>query len=219
MAKAASRSQVSFDQTSDYFVVSTSPFLLDKENKERLELIGKTSLKNGRWGVLIFSGGAATRFFSDSALKDKVKSLKGPIPKGLFPLTPVLGLPFLDFFAAQMLEIGIETGTLPPLILMVSSETADAIKAWRPHYPAEALIIIEQARHPRLDEDGDLVAHPDGRLVQTGDGHGGVFKALQQPRAGGDGGRDRDRVLKASPCGAGSLSQETVLWTSFVDGC
>ena len=165
------------------------PFLLDKENKERLELIGKTSLKNGRWGVLIFSGGAATRFFSDSALKDKVKSLKGPIPKGLFPLTPVLGLPFLDFFAAQMLEIGIETGTLPPLILMVSSETADAIKAWRPHYPAEALIIIEQARHPRLDEDGDLVAHPDGRLVQTGDGHGGVFKALQQPRAG-DGGRD-----------------------------
>ena len=92
-----------------------------------------------------------------------------------------------------MLEIGIETGTLPPLILMVSSETADAIKAWRPHYPAEALIIIEQARHPRLDEDGDLVAHPDGRLVQTGDGHGGVFKALQQPRAGGDGGRDRDR--------------------------
>lgn len=169
------------------------PFLLDKENKERLELIGKTSLKNGRWGVLIFSGGAATRFFSDSALKDKVKSLKGPIPKGLFPLTPVLGLPFLDFFAAQMLEIGIETGTLPPLILMVSSETADAIKAWRPHYPAEALIIIEQARHPRLDEDGDLVAHPDGRLVQTGDGHGGVFKALQQPRAGGDGGRDRDR--------------------------
>ncbi len=163
------------------------PDRLDGDDRETFAQAGRCALAEGRWAALIFAGGAATRFFSEAGDDPRVQSAVAAIgatpPKGLFPLTPVAKRSFLDMFAAQALQAGIASGTLPPLVLMASSVTAAATEDWRARadlrgLPREAILMVHQAEHPRLDEDGNLVVGPDGHLVRTGDGHGGVFRAL-----------------------------------------
>jgi UDP-N-acetylglucosamine/UDP-N-acetylgalactosamine diphosphorylase len=183
-------------ERSDVPPVSTlSPVVPDRleDDRDGRRQAGRRALATGRWGALIFAGGAATRFFSeagdDPRVRAAVASLGATPPKGLFPLTPVAGRSFLDLFAAQALRAGITAGILPPLVLMTSSTTAAAIEAWCANadlrgMPREAVSCLPQAEHPRLDAEGNLVVQPDGRLVRTGDGHGGVFRALRANRGG-----------------------------------
>lgn len=172
-----------------------SPVVPDRVDDDRDACLeaGNEALAKGRWGALVFAGGAATRFFSeagdDPRIQAAVARLGATPPKGLFPLTPVTGRSFLDLFAAQAMQAGVASGTLPALVLMTSSTTADAIEAWRANadlrgLPRDAVSCLRQAEHPRLDEEGNLVVQPDGRLVRTGDGHGGVFRALLAERDG-----------------------------------
>ena len=151
---------------------------------------GFRALKAGEWADVIFAGGAATRFFTEAGDDPVVRALAdrygGTPPKGVFPLTPVLGRSFLDRFTAEALETGIASGRLPPMVLMTSGQTAGPIGDWiakadHGGFPVQALWAMPQAEHPRLDPDGDLVARPDGSLVVTGDGHGGVYRALLAP--------------------------------------
>lgn len=170
------------------------PGRLDGRDQEALREAGRAALAAGRWGTLVFAGGAATRFFSDAGDHPRVRAVQsllgGTPPKGLFPLTPVQGRSFLDLFAAQTLEAGIASGVLPPLVLLSSSATDQPIRDWASRadlrgLPREVVLVIRQAEHPRLDADGNLIVRPDGRLVRTGDGHGGVFRALLASDAGG----------------------------------
>lgn len=138
---------------------------------------GLRSLARGEWACITFAGGSATRFFSE---------VEDPIPrvKGLFPLTPVAGLSFLELFAAEILDIGIETGCMPLWLIMTSSVTHSAILDWLKTppwgFPKDAIIVFKQGENPRLDEEGLPVVLEDGSLIWTGDGHGGVFKALER---------------------------------------
>jgi len=159
-------------------------------DREELEVAGRASLEAGHWSVLVFSGGAATRFFAGADTHPKARELVDRLgyapPKGLFPVTPVMGFSFLEMFAAQGLAAGIGSGRMPCLILMTSHLTDDAVRRWARTaplwgHPRDCLLILPQAEHPRLDADGDLLALPDGHLLFTGDGHGGVFRALLEP--------------------------------------
>lgn len=171
-----------------------SPIDTTKGTFDQATVAGQAALQRGEWATLVFAGGAATRFFSDAEDNLQVArfiSLFGDKPpKGLFPFTPIAELTFLDFFVGQTLSAGIKAGRLAPMILMASIGTRDAIEKWAKSYnrwgfPLSALIVIVQAEHPRLDEEGNLIAQPDGHLVVTGDGHGGVYRALLTPGADG----------------------------------
>ncbi len=166
------------------------PTRLDGPSRGDWAAEGLRALKAGEWADVIFAGGAATRFFTEAGDDPVVRALAerygGTPPKGVFPLTPVLGRSFLDRFTAEALETGIASGRLPPVVLMTSGQTAGPIGDWiasadHGGFPVQALWAMSQAEHPRLDPDGDLVARPDGSLVVTGDGHGGVYRALLAP--------------------------------------
>lgn len=156
--------------------------------------IGRASLAAGEWASIVFAGGAATRFYSDARDDPRVAAViarhgSAP-PKGLFPLTPVMGFPFLDLFAAEALAAGVAAGRMPVMVMMTSSLTDAAVRAWAADadlwgFPRNLLVVLGQTEQPRLDADGDLVVGPDGHMVVTGDGHGGVYKALLTPGSGG----------------------------------
>lgn len=144
---------------------------------------GISSLERGEWASAVLAGGAGTRFFSELG-EGSIRS------KGLFPITPLGKHSFLEFFAGEILSTGIKHGKLPLWLLMTSSLTHAEIEEWvrkeKLHgLPREGIIIFQQEEHPRLDEDGYLIVNRDGRLFWTGDGHGGIFRAILKKREGG----------------------------------
>ncbi len=153
-----------------------------KEITPELEEIGINSLKNGEWSDAILAGGAGTRFFSELG-EANLKS------KGLFPITPLGRHSFLEFFLSEILSTGISCGRLPICLIMTSSITDEEIKNWIKReeifgFPKEAVIIFQQEEHPRLDDDSSLIVLNDGSLSWTGDGHGGIYRALLKKRNG-----------------------------------
>lgn len=151
---------------------------------------GRLDLARGRWGVVIFAGGAATRFWAGAEKHPQamqvLRRFGGNAPKGLFPVCAKSGRSFLDLFGEQMLASGRDSGSFAPLVLMAGRATRAALQEWVDSslpdgFPRDMVRVMVQAEHPRVDMDGDLLVRPDGSLVFTGDGHGGVFRALLNP--------------------------------------
>lgn len=170
------------------------PAVIPGADRAEYERAGQRSLAAGEWAALVLAGGASTRFYAEAHTHPRARELVSRLgfqpPKGLFPVAPVSGRSFLELFAAETLAAGVETGRMPCLLVMVSDVTEAPIRQWFDTtdlwgFPKDFGVIVRQAVHPRLDDDGDLVAHPDGRLSWTGDGHGGAFRALLE--RGGDG--------------------------------
>jgi len=184
-------------------LLPVSPLSLEDPRRHSWEEAGLQALHQGAVASLVFAGGAATRFFSEAAGDPEVEALRERLganpPKGLYPLYAVLRRNFLEVFLAEALETGLAAGRLPPVVWMTSRQTDPAIRRWLAEdygetYPRERVLLLLQQEHPRLDMHGRLVVQPDGRLVRTGDGHGGVFRALCRLH-GGTSLRDRLRAM------------------------
>lgn len=159
--------------------VPGEPAIVPENEKAELAATGWQSLQRGEWAEVVFAGGAATRFQSSHGL---------PVSKGLYPVTPVRGKSFLELFCSQALAAGIKSGRLPLMLLLTSGATARDITEWRGRvapqgFPRDAIIELPQAEHPRLDAEGNIIIDEHGHIVVTGDGHGGVFKALLRGQA------------------------------------
>lgn len=161
---------------------------------------GLAALQAGKIASLAFAGGSGTRFFSKiheltSAIERPNEVLQrqqfdAGDPKGLFPISPVAGLRFYDRIVAEALHAGVLAGRLPWVLLLTSSVTHARTLAYLRSadlwgFPADGFIALQQADEPRLDARGDLVVTDDGRLAWTGDGHGGVYRALLAPGSNG----------------------------------
>ncbi len=166
------------------------PTRIAEAERPQYEQAGRQSLAAGQWAALVLAGGASTRFYAQAHAHPKARDLVARLgfepPKGLFPVAPVSGRSFLELFAAEVLAAGVESGRMPFFVVLVSDVTEAPIRQWFDRsdlwgFPKEFGVIVRQAVHPRLDEEGDLVAQHDGRLVWTGDGHGGAFRALLTP--------------------------------------
>lgn len=171
---------------------------------------GLESLRAGRWASLAFAGGSGTRFFSqieelDRALAEPNERLRRErfdvtAPKGVFPISPVAGLSFYERIAAAALAAGVRAGRLPWVLLLTSRVTHERSLAYLQQrdlwgMPAAGFIAFRQADEPRLDAHGDLVvADREGHLAWTGDGHGGVYRALLAPGRDGPGVLERLRA-------------------------
>ncbi len=165
------------------------------------EAAGEAALVAGQVAALAFAGGAGTRFSAGlaelgRALSPPSEALRcrgfGPDePKGAFPISPVRGLSFFELLLAQALGLGARTGRLPWVLLLTSgvthARTLDFLAREAPFgFPAAGWLALRQAEEPRLDGQGDLIVVDDeGHLAWTGDGHGGVYRALLRPGPGG----------------------------------
>ncbi len=144
---------------------------------------GNEALAGGEIASVAFAGGAATRFFSEL---NQLNNFDPRDPKGVFPISPVGGLSFFEIVIAEALDAGVRRSRLPLVMIMTSPVTHDRtrrffrrIDLWG--FPREGLVTFEQACVPRLDHSGLLiVADNQGQLSLTGDGHGGVYRALEQ---------------------------------------
>jgi hypothetical protein len=160
---------------------------------------GKNAFSNGAVAAVAFAGGAATRFKEGLAgvigalprVPERLKNgLDASAPKGCFPIGTVEGLNFFEMFAAQALETGMRCGRLPPCLLMTSGVTDEGTRRWLESadlwgMPPESIVVFSQAENPRLDADGDVLTAPDGRIVWTGNGHGGIYAAIKGRRPDG----------------------------------
>lgn len=157
------------------------------------EKSGRLSLEQGLWAVVVFNGGAGTRFFKEWNLiaeaidNPSERWIEDPPdredPKGVFPISPVMGMTFIERILAETLAIALDCGRLPPVLLMTSSVTHERTRQWLDeqdlwNYPKEQIKLFRQGEIPRLDEDGDLIVTAAGRFIWTGDGHGGIYAAL-----------------------------------------
>lgn len=162
------------------------------ERNEADRKAGLHSLEAGRWASIAFAGGAGTRFFShldelQSALAHPNEVLidgrfDSDEPKGAFPISPVGGTSFYGLVVAEALRCGALVGRMPWVVFLTSrvthARTCDYLERRPFGLPAQAWMAMQQAHEPRLDEDGLLVVGRDGQLAWTGDGHGGVYRAL-----------------------------------------
>lgn len=160
------------------------------DEQKPLTRLGADIIKSGKVAFLIFSGGAATR------LKEQYPELRDMylnkfqidlgddhnLPKGLIPISPTGYFTFISLFVEQVLRLQYEYGTIINLIIMVSSLTEKYIRAYfeSNNYfglMRRAVFFLRQRENPRLDEDGDMI-YDGEKIIATGDGHGGVYKAL-----------------------------------------
>ncbi len=162
---------------------------------------GLDALAQGHWASVAFAGGAGTRFFSQldqlhQALAQPNEGIRAgqfdiAEPKGVFPISPVGGLSFYQLILAQALATGVATKRLPRVLMLTSELTHERTAQYLARaplwgYPQDHCLLFTQAREPRLDVEGDLiVADEAGRLNKTGDGHGGVYRALLENRVSG----------------------------------
>ena len=179
--------------------VDTFPLVTMEEQEQRRELdaaAGLSSLEQGQWASVAFAGGAGTRFFS--SLGELARAIKEPNevlahktfdpsePKGVFPITPVGGLSFYEVIIAEALHAGITCGRMPWVLFLTSAITHARTERFLAGgdfwgFPKHLLRLFQQARVPRLDENQQLiVANDRGEFSWTGDGHGGVYRALLQ---------------------------------------
>lgn len=154
---------------------------------------GLESLRTGRWASVAFAGGAGTRFAAGLTKLRQALPRPNEIlrergfdpgePKGAFPISPVGGLSFYEIILAEALTAGVESGRLPWVLFLTSRLTDERTSAFlrgRDLFglPPGSWMTFKQAQGPRLDQSGCLIADREGHIDQTGDGHGGVYRAL-----------------------------------------
>lgn len=143
-----------------------------QEAERRVERIGREALEDDRVAVLTVAGGQGTRLRYDH-------------PKGMYPITPILGKSLFRYFAEQILAGRRRYGCALPWFVMTSptndAETRHFFRA-SDHFSlgAETVHFFVQRVNPILDGGGRLLlAEKDGLLVGP-DGHGGTFEALAE---------------------------------------
>ena len=135
-----------------------------------LHVLGERSFQNGEVAFLTVAGGLGTRLGFDG-------------PKGLFPMTPVIGKVLFQVFAEKLHALQQRYGRTFHWLIMTGDETDEATReAFKKHawYDEAYLHIFKQGTLPAFSTNKQPLLNEDGSIVCLPDGHGGVFKALKQ---------------------------------------
>ena len=164
--------------------------------------IGRQALIDGRIAWLIPAGGSGSRlvkvldqiyaslpFKRRYKVADKqMRSFDEDCAKGQLPITPVLGKTFYSLFMEQALAIGARVNRMPVIIFMLSDETRQASLYTITNHPLfktleSAIVIFDHGMNPVLDGNARIIpGDQQGRLAFSGNGNGGMFKAMWQTR-------------------------------------
>ena len=131
---------------------------------------GAKALRDDRVAALLVAGGQGTRFNYKP-------------PKGIFPITPVLGKSFFQVHAQKILAARRRYGCRMPWLVMVSPfnghETRDFFEAHGYFGLGEETVhFFPQPVNVILDADGRMLVERKWCPLMGPDGHGGVFEAL-----------------------------------------
>jgi UDP-N-acetylglucosamine/UDP-N-acetylgalactosamine diphosphorylase len=165
-----------------------------KEDEE----LGRESLVQGKAAWLVPAGGSGSRLLKDLQIiydslpfkrrykvaDEQMRSFDEHCAKGQLPITPVLGKTLYGLFIEQALALGARVGRMPVLIFMLSDETRKASFHAITHHPLykqleKAIVLFDHGMNPVLDNEARIIPKDDrGRLVFSGNGNGGMFKAM-----------------------------------------
>ncbi len=192
----------------DRDAVKPMPMRTVDEQLEHLpdeEELGREYLIQGKVGWLIPAGGSGSRlvkklpeiyaslpFQRRYKVADKqMRTFDERCAKGQLPITAVLGKTFYGLFIEQALALGARVGRMPVLIFMLSDETRKASLYTITHHPLyrklkRAIVLFDHGMNPVLDDDARIILRDDqGRLVFSGNGNGGMYKAMQHTQYDG----------------------------------
>ena len=145
---------------------------LEERARRHDELIaaGEEAYRRGAVGVLVVAGGQGTRLGFDG-------------PKGVFPIGVHSGKSIYQLQAEKVLSLSRRVGRTIPLLVMTSpmtdAETRDFFQAHDSFGLASGQVgFLTQGTVPSLDRSGRALLAEPGVLLESPDGHGGVFTAL-----------------------------------------
>ena len=164
--------------------------------------LGRQALIDGRVAWLIPAGGSGSRLVKVleqiyaslpfrrryRVADEQMRTFDEDCAKGQLPITPVLGKTFYGLFLEQALAIGARVNRMPVLIFMLSDETREASLYTITNHPLfktleSAIVLFDHGMNPVLDRDARIIPQDDqGHLVFSGNGNGGMFKAMWQAR-------------------------------------
>ncbi len=131
---------------------------------DRLGRDGSALLARGGCALLLLSGGMATRM--------------GGTVKALVEVTA--GSSFLDLRLRERSRLGDRVGVLPPLWLMTSPATDEAIRAaLGEHIAAGGVELFQQRTDVRRRPDGSVFRDREGNVSSHACGHGDVVDAVR----------------------------------------
>lgn len=147
-----------------------NPDNLAEEKKIEYENLGKEVIKNGKLAIITLAGGQGTRL-----------GHKGP--KGTYMLLPNKSL--FEILCDKLKDAKQKYNTTITWYIMTSKENnSETIKFFEDNsyfnYSKEEIIFFNQNDLPMNSIEGDIILNEEGLIKLASDGHGGIFKAMQQ---------------------------------------
>ena len=145
--------------------------LLESERVE-LENIGIDQIKQGKFAVITMAGGQGTRLGHNG-------------PKGTYEFDTENHKSIFEVLCENFKRAYEEYGVYVQWYLMTSVENnKDTVEFFENNnyfgYPKDKITFFIQGQMPMIDNDGKLIIDEKGQIKMASDGHGGIFKIVQE---------------------------------------
>ena len=144
---------------------------LTKEEREELQKVGETIIKEGSYAVITLAGGQGTRLGHSG-------------PKGTYPLTTKNGTKYIfEIIVDTLKQAQKQYGVFVPWYIMTSKENHQETVAFlKEHeyfgYPANKIKFFIQGELPLVNTQGKVILDKNKTIKEAADGNGGIYEAI-----------------------------------------